>query len=155
MGLDMYLTKKTYIGANYPHNKITGVIDVQKNGKPIKINFNRVSEIIESVGYWRKANHIHNWFVQNVQAGKDDCGEYYVSEEQLNQLIDICQRVISNKNLASELLPCKSGFFFGGTEYNEYYFVDCQDTIDILTKLLSEKDEKGRYTGNIYYQSSW
>ena len=24
---------------------------------------------------WRKANHIHQWFVQNVQDGNDDCGD--------------------------------------------------------------------------------
>ena len=31
------------------------------------------SRIIEQVGYWRKANQIHNWFVENVQDGEDDC----------------------------------------------------------------------------------
>ena len=31
-------------------------------------------ETHEEVGYWRKANAIHGWFVRNVQNGKDDCG---------------------------------------------------------------------------------
>ena len=46
------------------------------------------------VGYWRKANAIHNWFVTNVQDGKDDCEEYDVSREQLEQLRQQCKIVL-------------------------------------------------------------
>ena len=31
----------------------------------VPIKFDRVCYIEESVGYWRKANAIHNWFVAN------------------------------------------------------------------------------------------
>ena len=34
----------------------------------------------ESFGYWRKANQIHKWFVDNVQGGIDDCRPYPVSQ---------------------------------------------------------------------------
>jgi hypothetical protein len=44
------------------------------------------SEVIEEVMYWRKANQIHKWFVDNVQDGVDDCKEYWVSEEKLQEL---------------------------------------------------------------------
>jgi len=37
--------------------------------------------------YWRKANQIHNWFVDNVQGGDDDCREYGVSIEHLKELL--------------------------------------------------------------------
>ena len=30
MGLDMYLEKKTYIGANFKRRKISGIIDIKK-----------------------------------------------------------------------------------------------------------------------------
>jgi hypothetical protein len=49
--------------------------------------------IIEQVGYWRKSNQIHNWFVENVQNGVDDCGAYEVNEYQLQELLDLCKRV--------------------------------------------------------------
>ena len=49
--------------------------------------------IITSLVSWRKANQIHNWFVENVQNGKDDCGTYEVSKEQLETLLDICKNV--------------------------------------------------------------
>ena len=38
------------------------------------------------LAYWRKANHIHGWFVKNVQGGKDNCEEYSVSRKQLDLL---------------------------------------------------------------------
>ena len=61
MGLDMYLNKRTYIGAEYEHRKVKGKIEITEGeeDKPINIQFNRVSEIIERVAYWRKANQIH------------------------------------------------------------------------------------------------
>ena len=43
------------------------------------------------VMYWRKANAIHKWFVDNVQGGEDDCREYPVSNDQLIELRDTCK----------------------------------------------------------------
>ena len=57
MGLDMYLKKKTYLGAEYEHNEISGVVKLEKRKSSVKIKLNRIETIIESVGYWRKANH--------------------------------------------------------------------------------------------------
>jgi hypothetical protein len=47
------------------------------------------------------------------------------------------------------LLPSTSGFFFGNTEYDEWYYNDIQNTIEILEKALEDKD------GEYYYSSSW
>ena len=151
MGLDMYLNKRTYIGAEYEHRKVKGKIEITEGeeDKPINIQFNRVSEIIERVAYWRKANQIHKWFVDHVQEGKDDCGEYYVSTEKLKELIQECKSVLEKPETGVEKLPTKSGFFFGGTEYDEYYYNDLRDTVDQIEPLLSEKD------GSFYYKSSW
>ena len=101
------------------------------------------------VGYWRKANHIHNWFVNNIQEGQDDCREYEVSRKQLAMLLSICKELISNGN-PDELLPTTSGFFFGGTEYNNYYFIKIKNTIDIIEYCLTLPD----YIV-FEYQSSW
>lgn len=53
--------------------------------------------IIEEVGYWRKANAIHNWFVEHVQDGIDDC-RYHdeVTKELLEELLDTCITVFEN-----------------------------------------------------------
>lgn len=158
MGLDMYLTKKTYIGANFKHRNVKGEISLTEGdkNKPIKIDLKRVSYIEEQVGYWRKANQIHKWFVDNVQEGEDDCEEYEVSEEQLEKLLADCKKVKLDSQLAASILPTQSGFFFGGTEYDEFYMQEIDDTIEIIESLLKEKEEGDTYlNGEIYYRSSW
>ena len=65
---------------------------------------------------------IHKWFVDHVQEGEDDCKQYYVSREQLKELLGTCKLVIENHELAGELLPTQDGFFFGSTEYDDEYF---------------------------------
>jgi hypothetical protein len=106
--------------------------------------------VIEEVGYWRKANQIHEWFVQNVQDGKDDCQESYVSREQLEELLGVCRIVKIDKEKAEQLLPTQSGFFFGGTEYDEYYYQDIDNTIEILEEALSDET-----ADDFAYRASW
>lgn len=156
MGLDQYLTKTTSIYAMFDFEQIGGTVRLTKAGKEIPIKFERISSIKEEIKYWRKANHIHKWFVDNVQEGKDDCGTYYVSREQLQDLLKLCRKVMRNKDKASELLPTQSGFFFGGTEYDEYYFQDIKETIKALKDELKEdKDNDCPVHSHYYYSSSW
>lgn len=144
------------------------------------------NSIYEQVGYWRKANHIHDYFVKNVQDGMDDCSYHHeVTKEFLEELRDICikvlnetvmmtgkikngahfdkqindwvddyeeGRVIINPNVAKELLPTTSGFFFGSTDYDEWYLRDIEKTIEIINNVLSTTDFE---TQMIYYVSSW
>jgi hypothetical protein len=161
MGLDMYLSKKTYVKQwehQSPEEKYEVV--VTKGGQPVDgIKAGRVKYIEEEVGYWRKANQIHKWFVDNVQNGEDDCGDYYVEIDDLMNLLDVCKQVKDDPSKAEQLLPPQSGFFFGGTEIDEYYMRDIEHTIEILESILSEKvtNSQGReyLSGEFYYQSSW
>ena len=161
MGLDMYLTKKTYVGNEYrkPENQIKVVMPESEGDATFKvkqpIKQERISYIEESIGYWRKANHIHKWFVDNIQGGKDDCGNYPVSEEKLQSLMDSCKEVLAIKDNAEVLLPTQSGFFFGGTDYDEYYFKDIEATIKIIADLFTERGEDKYLSGEVYYHSSW
>jgi hypothetical protein len=142
MGLDMYLTKKFYVWSeNRDKVKITGVKGV---------NSRKVKEICEDAGYWRKANAIHNWFVQNVQDGEDDCKDYYVSEDQMKDLLGLVKKVLKNHKLAEKLLPPASGFFFGDTNIDEWYFKDLEETQKILEEALADKGD-----AEYYYRSSW
>lgn len=152
MGLDSYLYKKSFVrsGEWYkPEHRMD--VEVKTNGKvDERIKPERVKYIIEEVAYWRKANQIHNWFVQNVQNGIDECQTSYVSREMLEQLLAVCEKVEEDNGLASTLLPSTSGFFFGGTEYDEYYFKDISNTIVYLTEIL--EDEMADY---FEYSASW
>jgi hypothetical protein len=102
------------------------------------------------VGQWRKANEIHQYFVDNCQGGEDDCRLSYVSRDKVTELLDLCKQVLADHSKAEELLPTQQGFFFGSTEYGEWYFSDLEDTVSILENCLSMGDD-----WEFYYQSSW
>ena len=153
MGLDMYLTRKTYVkqwSHQTPEEQFE--ITITKGGKPYDgINISNVTNIEEEVGYWRKANQLHRWFVENVQNGVDNCGEYSVSKGELEELRNICTEVLNDHSKAEELLPSTSGFFFGNTDYDEWYYNDVQHTIEIIDKIIGETNPNQ----DIYYSSSW
>lgn len=173
MGLDMFLTRKKYVGAEYSHRNVKGTIYILIGDKQLPVDFDRVSYIEESVGYWRKANAIHNWFVENVQDGIDNCNDYYVSTGQLQELLDLCKkvkkiakvkdgeheedRIIENVEEIEELLPTCEGCFFGTTNYDGWYMQDIDYTIDLLKKLLKEEKELNEigFYSDFYYRSSW
>lgn len=113
------------------------------------------------IGYWRKVNHIHKWFVDNCGEGVDECQEIYVRKEDLMALRSTCMEVLANRGdeeKVSELLPCSDGFFFGSTEYDDYYYDSVERTIEILDKALKlceSKPEDGYDHWQIIYQASW
>lgn len=150
MGLDMYLYKKTYV-KNWEHMSKTELheISVKRNGiERTDIKTERISDITEQVGYWRKFNALHKWFVDNCQDGEDKCQESYVSMEKLKELLNVLKEVENAPVLAGNILPTSQGFFFGGSNYDEYYYNDVKETITLLTELLKEE-------GNYYYHASW
>jgi hypothetical protein len=155
MGLDMYLTKKYYIGGQYEHRNVKGTIEIETDGVKIPIALKEIEYIECYAAQWRKANQIHQWFVDNVQRGEDDCKKYDVSREQLKELLDLCIQIKENPELEHELLPTQEGFFFGGTDYDECYFADINETIEQLSKFdLTENGYENEHC-EYYYQSSW
>ena len=184
MGLDMYLEKKTYV-ENWSHMKGSELTKIQISGDKAKgIRPERITYVTEQIAKWRKANAIHRWFVENVQEGKDDCGEYAVGSDQLKELAELCRKVlaeaktkkarikvgmqyskgktkaitemglkVTNPEACEKLLPTQSGFFFGGTEYDNYYIDDLKYTAETIEEALKEC-EKGAH-GTFYYSSSW
>jgi hypothetical protein len=56
------------------------------------------------------------------------------------------------EKMAEEMgLETVSGFFFGDTEYGDWYKEDLRLTIEILDHVLSLPEEEY----SIYYQASW
>lgn len=157
MGLDMYLKGKRYLwkhGLN-PDGLIAESIQNQfpeLNGFPSHWGEGEsvVDEIIIGVGYWRKANAIHNWFVNNVQNGVDECQNSYVSREQLEWLRTLCEQAKASREGAGDILPTTSGCFFGDTDYDDGYFEDLVNTIKIINTALELPD-----TWIFEYQASW
>ena len=60
--------------------------------------------------------------------------------------------VITNAEICEELLPTQSGFFFGSTDYDEYYLEKIEYTKEQLEQVIDEIDND---TEDIYYLASW
>jgi hypothetical protein len=147
MGLDMYLyARKSFWDHNPKEKKISSEI---KKLVDFTNDSNNMFLTLE-VMYWRKANQIHQWFVDNVQDGNDDCGEYYVSRDDIEKLISACNTAWIKRD--SNILPTKSGFFFGSTEVDDWYWDEIQSTSKRLQSIL---DDPAISTWSLYYRSSW
>lgn len=147
MGLDMHLSAELYISPYGDEKK--PISDAVKAAIGYEGDL-RVQKVTLKVGYWRKANHIHKWFVDNVQGGDDECEAHYVSREKLVELRNLCQEVLRDRQSAPNRLPTKNGFFFGSTDYDDGYFDDCAGTINIIDAALKLSPE-----WSFEYQSSW
>jgi hypothetical protein len=148
MGLDMYLDARLYLREWDDNDKV--MREAVNAAVPDRGDLTIKTVTAEGI-YWRKANQIHKWFVDNVQEGNDDCGTYYVSREKLEELRNVCQQVIDDPDLAEGLLPTEDGFFFGSTEYGQYYMEDLEYTVEQIDKLLDPKYERWDFS----YHSSW
>ncbi len=96
----MYAARKFYVQNWDSPEEERFSVEVAYGGQPLKtLDHERVSVIEEDVMYWRKANHIHAWFVDNVQNGNDDCGTYIVSVGNLRELLSTCQKVLEASTL--------------------------------------------------------
>lgn len=151
MGLDMYLKKNIYIGAHYPHRKIEGAVKLTESGRPIPIRLNRLMEVTEILGQWRKANAIHGWFVRNCANDVDNCKPVPVTREDLKSLLGIVREARKAPDKFHAELPPTKGFFFGCTDDLEWYHQDLARTEEILTEALKEPGDDF----NFYYEASW
>lgn len=171
MGLDMYLEARKYVskgdwkeGELVPSPEFLKAASFGPDGLTKYSDFGSATVCIP-VGYWRKANAIHGWFVREVQGGVDDCREAYVSRQQLVALRDACKSVVSvsvsglgtgvyQRGAAAVGLLPTSGFFFGSTEMDEWYYADLKHTIEMIDHVLSLIPEDF-WDWSFYYHSSW
>jgi len=154
MGLDMYLSaKKYYSGGKWQpestRKDFQELLEKSNIAKHVLTDFQSV-QLEVSIGYWRKANAVHQWFVDNCQDGVDDCRYAYVPREKLEELKALCEKVVLQPAVADEELPVQQGFFFGSYEYDEWYFDGIKQTIEIIDNCLQIPDE-----WEFYYHSSW
>lgn len=156
MGLDMYLYGDLYVGGEYRHDG--SILNIAKAegmycGDAISVPVSDIRSISLKVGYWRKANAIHNWFVEQHADGVDNCRQIYVSLDDLKELKGLCLEVLADHKKAESLLPSTGGFFFGSTDYDEWYYKDLEETVRIIDKAVM-MDIK--YSGlDFYYRASW
>lgn len=144
MSFDMYLDKKIDVDTEFCN--ISGSVSLKKDNEPINIRFNKLKYILERQAKWRNAHSIHKWFVDNVQDGFDNNGYYEVYGEVLLKLVDICKKILENKDLAKTLLPSVDSYGFEINEYNEHYFNQLEDVLEQLKDV--EADVYYQYSSN-------
>jgi len=185
MGLDMSLYAHRYMGL-----EDDSIIDELKKFVTIPFPDAKLNNIRVEVMYWRKANAIHNWFVNNCIDGVEWCYPTQVFIGQLVKLRDICKEVLDHSELvpaknidsytyqlspsgvlvekanmvdgyvildptfARKHLPTIDGFFFGSTDYNQWYYEYVKYTYDGLNIILSIDPTELR-NWNFLYEAIW
>lgn len=165
MGLDMYLRAKKWVpGSDFTREdgefKTIPVPQFDLIAETVGLTREDVRQDLPSVtldftiGYWRKANAIHNWFVNNCANGEDDCKPVWVSRESLEQLLDLVDTVLKShsEEVARKLLPPEQGFFFGSYEIDDWYWEDMENTKNLLTTILQNEKFAG---WDFEYEASW
>lgn len=165
MGLDMYLYKTAKINDAtqedyvryydethfknaqeiYDNPNIPDVLKARiRQAAPDLSGWEHYMSPFEEVGYWRKFNALHAFFVDSFQDGVDECQlSRPLNREDLEKTLEAVK--------ADNLKP-RSGFFFGSTDKDMFYEQDRENTIELLEKLLEETDFDKEV---FFYRSSW
>ena len=154
---------KDKFGWEFMHEQIIPVLSLKDDDWLLSANFDPkkgAEEIVRwlfSVLYWRgrimesayfrKVNFIYRYF--NNKLEDESC---IVTKAEIEDIIERCKKVLADHSLAEELLPTCDGFFFGCTDYNDWYFKDVEDCQEQMQKLLEDYDET---TDVIWVDMSW
>ena len=99
---------------------------------------------------FRKVNFLFKFFEDRI--GDRNPTTIEVTTDDLEELRERCIKVLADHTLAEELLPTCSGFFFGSTEYDKYYFKDVLRVLDTCEALLKRPLNDGeRYELYVWY----
>ena len=164
MGLDMYFyaRKTTYKSfSKWDNSDRANEVSYPEDLKTFSDyiydrNFKSVqTETRYQIGYFRKFNALHSYIVKTFANGVDNCQDIILYKEDVEQIKKVLDDVLNahqQVEKAKELLPTQSGFFFGGTDYDEFYFEDVKDAADLMQSFLDNFDFD-KY--QLVYQASW
>jgi len=162
MGLDMYLQRRK----NIEQEAFSDAYDDKLSGV---IYWRKANEIHKYFVDYGKLEH----------DGAPDVGYYYIDRQDLIHLVERITSILNGPEinetitytkiaddmnevhedvkynldieLAKELLPTTSGFFFGSTEYNHWYHEDLVRTLDLIKGELAAVPDNETW----YYYASW
>lgn len=163
MGLDMYFYARKTTYKSFSEWDQNRKVDETNYPKDLKIfsdyiydrNFKSVeTETRYQIGYFRKFNALHSYIVRTFANGEDNCQDIFLSQEDVVKIKAALDSVLETptEESAKELLPTQSGFFFGGTDYDEFYFEDVKDAADLMQSFLDNFDFENY---QLVYRASW
>lgn len=119
----------------FGYNYYTKSIDKIKTPQEVKIELDK--QLLDYYpmyqAYFRKVNFLYQYFRNDME--NEWC---LVGKEKIENLIELCEQVIKHKgdeDFANQYLPTTSGFFFGSTDYDDWYFADVKDCLTQMKKL--------------------
>lgn len=96
--------------------------------------------------YNKIMSEIEKDFFGFVEKNTDTCLDDYRGKSYYIELDEF-----TKQNLLGNILPTTSGFFFGSTEYDEWYFKDVEDVRNKFSKLLDKID----WSNETLYMHCW
>lgn len=145
MGLDQYI----YISKEELEEDYYEVLGEATENEYGDVFYDEESVLTE-IAYFRKSNWLHGYFdrlcEERTGHGIEDCEYFVFSKHDLHTLLEIARDVIATDSIAyaEDWLPPQSGFFFGSTAIDDYYFEDLQDFVDTMEK-WEDSDEQFVY----------
>lgn len=89
--------------------------------------------------YFRKVNFVYAFFSNEMV--NESC---IVDKTRIGQLKDACEDVLAHKgdeDYAQSVLPTQGGFFFGSTNYDDWYWHDVKDCLTKIKRLYKSMGE--------------
>ena len=168
MGLDMYFSRRTYVGKlkstkdsddRWSERDVNNMELKFDDADLSHVNLKNVRYIEEVFGEFRKFNALHAYVVDNFASGVDNCETIYLDIDNLIQIQEVLSLVkeslsIGDKVIAGQTLPPKEGFFFGNTEIDKWYEQDVNEAVEVFGKIIEEHSIVG-YNASYTYQASW
>lgn len=144
MGLDMYL-----------HKVYKEEVAYWRKANAIHDWFDRLYQ--EQTGSEEELGDCQTMYVskEDLQKLKEDCQKVLNSSKLVYKEVPVrnydfdkkeyvttskMKKVLDDTSVAEKVLPTRSGFFFGDTDYDEYYVDDLKETIEQIDKILEEVD---------------
>lgn len=120
---------------------VENVQDGEDDCKEYYVSIDKMKTLLETVEEVLKASKLVDGMIENGQTMNPDTGKFEPNMEK--------GKTIENPSVAKLLLPNESGFFFGSTNYDQWYVRDLEETKEILEACLADPDN------DYYYRSSW
>ena len=87
----------------------------------------------KEVAYFRKVNFLLPFFEYG-----ENCSRLEIDGDKIDELLVKCKQVLEDNSLAETLLPTQGGFFFGNTEYNDWYFYYVKEVYDKFSEIAED-----------------
>ena len=107
MGLDIYLSKKTFIGAMFRSSKFGGVISLTKRGEKVPINADHLSWVVEDIFHGRKTYWLQEWLNHELPQALNNAEEQEIGPEVMNRLHQACSEVLAHRNMPDFREVCR------------------------------------------------